>query len=66
MRGKLKALIAATAIAVILAYCYGPQNTANRGSGPWNHWSDSARMGVGGDGRGCTYTTSGWSNRPDC
>jgi hypothetical protein len=62
MRGKLKALMAAAAIAVILAYCYGPQSTPNRGSGFWSHYSDSVRMGVGGDGRGCTYTTVGWSN----
>jgi hypothetical protein len=30
--------------------------------GSWNHWSDSAGMGVGGTGDGCIYTTSGWSN----
>ena len=28
----------------------------------WNHWSNSADMGVGGTADGCIYTTTGWSN----
>lgn len=30
--------------------------------GSWNHWSNSADLGVGGTADGCIYTTSGWSN----
>ena len=30
--------------------------------GSWNHYSDSAEMGVGGTSDGCIYTTTGWSN----
>lgn len=39
---------------------YGSGERASDGS--WNHWSNSAGMGVGGTADGCLYTTSGWSN----
>jgi hypothetical protein len=39
---------------------YGSGERTSDGS--WNHWSNSAGMGVGGTADGCVYTTSGWSN----
>lgn len=39
---------------------YGSGERTSDGS--WNHWSNSAGMGVGGTADGCIYTTSGWSN----
>lgn len=49
--------------------CLGNINTFSRygsgertSNGSWNHWSNSADMGVGGTSDGCIYTTTGWSN----
>ena len=39
---------------------YGSGERTSDGS--WNHYSNSAGMGVGGTSDGCIYTTSGWSN----
>ncbi len=39
---------------------YGSGERTSDGS--WNHYSNSAKMGVGGTSDGCIYTTSGWSN----
>lgn len=39
---------------------YGSGERTSDGS--WNHYSNSAEMGVGGTSDGCIYTTSGWSN----
>ena len=49
--------------------CIGIVNTYSRygsgertSDGSWNHYSNSAGIGVGGTSDGCIYTTSGWSN----
>lgn len=49
--------------------CLGSYDTHSRygsgertGDGSWNHYSNSAGMGVGGSSDGCIYTTTGWSN----
>ena len=49
--------------------CLGSVDTFSRygsgertSDGSWNHYSNSAGMGVGGTGDGCIYTTTGWSN----
>ena len=49
--------------------CIGSVSTHSRygsgertSDGSWNHYSNSAGMGVGGTSDGCIYTTSGWSN----
>lgn len=49
--------------------CLGSVDTHSRygsgertSDGSWNHYSNSAGMGVGGTSDGCIYTTSGWSN----
>lgn len=49
--------------------CLGAVDTYSRNGsgertsdGSWNHYSNSAEMGVGGTSDGCIYTTSGWSN----
>ena len=39
---------------------YGSGERTSDGS--WNHYSNSAGMGVGGTADGCIYTTTGWSN----
>ncbi len=39
---------------------YGSGERSSDGS--WNHYSNSAGMGVGGTSDGCIYTTTGWSN----
>lgn len=39
---------------------YGSGDRTSDGS--WNHYSNSAGMGVGGTSDGCIYTTTGWSN----
>lgn len=39
---------------------YGSGERTSDGS--WNHYSNSAGMGVGGTSDGCIYTTTGWSN----
>lgn len=39
---------------------YGSGERSSDGS--WNHYSNSARTGVGGTADGCIYTTTGWSN----
>ena len=39
---------------------YGSGERTSDGS--WNHYSNSAGMGVGGTADGCVYTTTGWSN----
>ncbi len=49
--------------------CLGSVDTHSRygsgertSDGSWNHYSNSAGMGVGGTSDGCIYTTTGWSN----
>lgn len=49
--------------------CLNSVNTYSRhgsgertSDGSWNHYSNSAGMGVGGTADGCIYTTTGWSN----
>ena len=49
--------------------CLGSVDTFSRygsgertSDGSWNHYSNSAGMGVGGTSDGCIYTTTGWSN----
>jgi len=51
------------------AGCLGSVDTFSRygsgertSDGSWNHYSNSAGMGVGGTSDGCIYTTTGWSN----